>query len=136
MKGTSTDKRQDAQGPIPKDGQTKIESGVPPGTKPRRTDKGRFADGTIKVVPDMSAEERFIARSLRIRKKIKSWLTQNVGERWPTLGALHRDCANYCDASMNTVSRWVYQFTGPGQEWQLIEHEDDYELAFRLERRE
>jgi hypothetical protein len=99
--------------------------------KPRRTDAGRFADGTIKIVADMSAEERSMARSFRFRKKIKSWLEQNTGESWPTMGELHRDCANYAGCAAMTASRWVYQFTGPGQRWQIIELEDVFHLAKR-----
>lgn len=100
---------------------------------PKRTDKGKFADGTIKVVSDMSAEERSIARSFRFRKKIKSWLDQNTGEYWTSMGEMHRDCANYAGCSMQTVNRWVYQFTGPGQRWQIIELEDSFTLAKRGE---
>ena len=67
MKGTSKRQDESARGPIPKDGQTSITEASPSKTQ-RRTDRGRFADGSIKVVPDMSAEERFIARSQRIRE--------------------------------------------------------------------
>ena len=99
----------------------------------RRTDKGRFADGTVKVVADMSAEERSMARSFRFRKKLRSWMDQNVGEAWSTMGELHRDAANYAGCASMTASRWIYQFTGPGQRWQVIETEDTYLLAKRNE---
>ena len=99
----------------------------------RRTDKGRFADGTVKVVADMSAEERSMARSFRFRKKLRSWMDQNVGEAWSTMGELHRDAANYAGCASMTASRWIYQFTGPGQRWQVIETEDTYMLAKRNE---
>ena len=98
---------------------------------PRRTDAGRFADGTIKVVSDQSAEERFMSRSIRFRKKLRSWLKQNIGDSWATLSELYRDAANYAGCNMQTAGRWIYQYTGPGQEWQIIEGEDEYTLAIR-----
>lgn len=99
----------------------------------RRTDKGRFADGTLKVVADMSAEERYIARSRQIRKKLASWLAQNVGAEYASMGELHRDAANYAGCSMTTASRWVYQYTGPGQPFVILPsaEEDRYTLALR-----
>src|SRR3972149_959448 len=99
----------------------------------RRTDKGRFADGPGKVVADMGAEERSMARSFRFRKKLRSWMDQNVGEAWSTMGELHRDAANYAGRASMTASRWIYQFTGPGQRWQVIETEDVFLLAKRNE---
>src|SRR3970040_2512721 len=97
----------------------------------RRTDKGRFADGTVKVVADMRAEERWMARSFRFRKKLRSWMDQSVGEAGSTMGELHRDAANYAGCASMTASRWIYQFTGPGQRWQVIETEDVFLLAKR-----
>jgi hypothetical protein len=98
----------------------------------RRTDRGKFADGTVKVVADMSAEERSFARSIRFRKKIRSWMRANEGETWSTMGELHRDVANYSGCSMTTAARWVYQFSGPGQEWQIVELEDVFQLSRRM----
>lgn len=98
----------------------------------RRTDRGRFANGTVKVVSDMSAEERSYARSKKFQKKLKSWMSQNAGKSWGSMGEMHRDAANYAGCSMMTAARWVYQFTGPGQEYQITETEDEYWLAARV----
>ena len=99
----------------------------------RRTQNGRFANGVVKVVSDQSAEERFTARSHRFRKKLASFLRQSVGESWATMGEMHRDAANYAGCSMQCAARWIYQFTGPGQEYQMIELEDTFALATRGE---
>lgn len=101
----------------------------------RRTQNGRFANGVIKVVSDMSAEERFTARSHRFRKKLRSFLEQEVGASWGSMGELHRDAANYAGCSSQCAARWIYQFTGPGQEFQIIETEDEYTIANRGGRR-
>ena len=110
-------------------------AGLGPRPEPvvRRTQNGRFANGIVKVVSDQSAEERFTARSHRFRKKLASFLRQSVGESWSTMGEMHRDAANYAGCSMQCAARWIYQFTGPGQEYQVIDLEDEYVLATRGE---
>ena len=107
------------------------EAGLGPRRSQARTAKGRFADGTLKVVADMSAEERSYARSRKIRKKLRSWMDQNAGQEWATLSELYRDAANYAGCAIVTAGRWIYQYTGPGQPWETIELEDAYRLVLR-----
>lgn len=97
-----------------------------------RTDKGKFRDGTIKVVADMNSEERYIARSFKFRKKLKVWMSKSVGESWATNSEMARDAANYVGCAMQTASRWLYQYTGPGQEYELREDEDGDRMTLVL----
>ncbi len=115
------------------DAHAEAKAGLGPRPEPvvRRTQNGRFANGEPKVVSDMSAEERSYARSRKFQKKLRSWLEQSIGLSYPTMGEMHRDAANYAGCSMVTAARWVYQFTGPGQHFQIIETEDDYVIATR-----
>ena len=79
----------------------------------------------------MDAGERHMARSFRFRRRLRTWMQENVGNSWTTLGELHRDAANAMGCAMQTAARWIYQYTGNGQAYVILETDEDYTLALR-----
>lgn len=87
--------------------------------------------GKNKPTPDTSAEERYHARSLRIRNRIAEWLTLNEGTTWATMTEINNRAANYAGCSSVTAARWVSQFTVVGTAHKIILATD----YFLIERR-
>lgn len=89
---------------------------------------------TGKVVADVSADERFYNRSVKIRKKILVWMSDHIGDRWESLGEMEAQAANYARCSMPCSRRWLYQFSQPGKpfiiadtpQWYILRERPDY----------
>lgn len=73
--------------------------------------------------PDMTSEERHIARSLKIRRKVLAFLSIREGDCFLDLMDLANQTGNYCQCSSETAKRWIYQFTAPGTPYQLQEQQ-------------
>jgi hypothetical protein len=86
---------------------------------------------TGKAVADISADERFYARSVRIRRLILEWMAQNVDERFDSLGEMEAQAANHAKASMVTARRWIFQFSQPGKPFWIQENPSFYIIRER-----
>lgn len=65
---------------------------------------------------DQSAEERYYARSVKIRRSVLLWLDTNVGRGWRQLMEMAEECGNEgkpLPFSSTTAYRWIHQFTAP-----------------------
>jgi len=71
--------------------------------------------------PDMTATERHISRSLRIRRQIMKFMVQNVGQAYEEPSDLANQAANAAGCASETAARWIKQFTAPGALFSLIE---------------
>src|SRR3990167_5281945 len=74
-----------------------------------------------------------LEKALREAKKNMFTVPLKKNGTIPFLAEPKSDAANYAGCASMTASRWIYQFTGPGQRWQVIETEDTYLLAKRNE---
>ena len=79
-----------------------------------------FNTGPLKW-PDMTANERHIARSIKIRRKVLAFLDMHVGEVYLDYADLANQTGNYCECSAECARRWLYQFTAPGTPYILKE---------------
>lgn len=52
---------------------------------------------TGKAVADISADERFYNRSVRIRRKIMEWMAAHVNEPFDSLGEMEAQAANHAN---------------------------------------
>lgn len=86
-----------------------------------------------KLEKDWSAEERFVNRSLKIRKRIYSWLLQNRGRLFETSSVMSDMCANDCKCSSITAYRWLHQYTAPNTTLQIAEQEAGLVIQDRKE---
>jgi hypothetical protein len=86
-----------------------------------------------KAMADISADERFYNRSVRIRRKVMKWLLENVNESFDTLGDMEAMCGNYAGCSMPTARRWIFQWTRPGKPFMVEERTDLYIIRERKE---
>jgi hypothetical protein len=87
--------------------------------------------GRNKLGPDVSALEVYYSRSIRIRRLIAEFLTENEGTLWSNLPELHARAANYAGCSSPTSARWIHQFTRVGAPWRLVESVDHWLLDRR-----
>ena len=87
--------------------------------------------GKDKLSPDISAQEKYHSRSLRIRRLVLEFLLMNDGSTWSNVLELHARAANYADCSSVTAARWVHQFTRVGAPMELIEAVDHWLLMRR-----
>lgn len=86
---------------------------------------------TGKAVADISADERFYNRSVKIRRKVMEWMVEHVGERFDSLGEMEAQAANHAKASMPTARRWIFQFVQPGKPFYIQELADFYVIRER-----
>ena len=86
---------------------------------------------TGKAVADVSADERFYNRSVRIRRKIMLWMADHVGERFDSLGEMEAQAGNYAKCSMPCARRWIFQFAQPGMPFRIEELADFYVVRER-----
>ena len=84
-----------------------------------------------KVVADISADERFYNRSVRIRRKVMEFLIEHVNERFDSMGEMEAQAANHAKASMPTARRWIFQFVQPGKPFWIEEQADFYIIRER-----
>lgn len=84
-----------------------------------------------KAVADISADERFYARSVRIRRYIMAWMVENVNQRFDSMGEMEAQAANSAKASMVTARRWIFQFSQPGKPFRIEESADFYIIRER-----
>lgn len=74
-----------------------------------------------KAVEDISAEERFYNRSVRIRRGIMAWLVENEDKSFDSLGDMEAQAANYANCSMVTARRWLYQFSRENKPFEIVD---------------
>jgi hypothetical protein len=86
-----------------------------------------------KVIGDISADERFYNRSVKIRRKVMEWMIENVNGRWESLGEMEARAANFAGCSMPCSRRWLFQFSQPGKPFRIVETTDWYILRERPE---
>ena len=86
-----------------------------------------------KVIADITADERFYNRSVKIRRKIMTWMAENVNGRWESLGEMEAQAANYAGCSMPCSRRWMFQFSQPGKPFQIVDTTNWYILRERPE---
>lgn len=86
---------------------------------------------TGKAVADISADERFYNRSVRIRRLVMKFLAEHVNERYDSLGELEADAANFAKCSMPCSRRWIFQFTRPDKPFWLEERPEMYIIRER-----
>lgn len=68
---------------------------------------------------DMSAEERFYNRSVKIRDAVLIFMKENQGKLWDSWEDMSSDCGNWIrekryhrkGASMQVCRRWLYQYS-------------------------
>lgn len=63
------------------------------------------------IAPDISAEERYIHRSMAIRAMVHLFLQEASGSTWASMSELHARAGNYANSSIRTAERWVFQYT-------------------------
>jgi hypothetical protein len=87
--------------------------------------------------PDISAEERYYSRSLKIRRSVLTWLDSNIGRGWVDLMTMAGECGNSgkpMPFSSITAYRWIAQFTAPGFAFGIDSKKLDEEGLYRLVR--
>ena len=84
-----------------------------------------------KAVEDISAEERFYNRSIKIRRGIMAWLVENEDKSFESLGDLEAQAANMANCSMVTARRWLYQFTRENKPFEIVDKGDFYVIRGR-----
>ena len=102
-----------------------------PASEQARESVLQTAIDTGKAVADISADERFYARSVRIRRKIMEWMLANLDQRFDSMGEMEAQAGNYAKASMVTARRWIFQFSQPGRPFRIEESADFYILRER-----
>lgn len=81
------------------------------------------SEGGARNVPDVSAEERFYNRSKRIRRKVRAWLGEHVGETFPSFDAMAEEAANYSGCAAPTSRRWIKQFSARNGDFVISDKE-------------
>lgn len=80
-------------------------------------------------VRDWSAEERYVNRSIRIRKHVLRWLGQHVGFHYTDMMKMAEECANEFKptpfASI-TAYRWLQQFSRVNAPFRIRTDENDW----------
>lgn len=84
-----------------------------------------------KAVEDISAEERFYNRSVRIRRGVMAWLVDNEDRTFESLGDMEAQAANKANCSMVTARRWIYQFTRENKPFEIVDKGDFYIIRGR-----
>jgi hypothetical protein len=100
-------------------------------TQKAREEAMQTAIDTGKAVADISADERFYNRSVKIRRLVMEWMAAHVDERFDSLGEMEAQAANHAKASMPTARRWIFQFIQPGKPFWIQEATSFYILRER-----
>ena len=81
-----------------------------------------------KLARDWSAEERFVNRSMRIRRDVKKWLRkqEREGREFETSGMMSDMCGNDCRCSSTAAYRWLHQWSAPNGKFRIEERENGY----------
>ena len=87
--------------------------------------------GKDKLSPDISAQEKYHSRSIKIRRLVLEFLVMHEGTTWANVLELHARAANYADCSSVTSARWIHQFTRVGAPCELLEATDHWVLIKR-----
>ena len=88
--------------------------------------------------PDISAEERYYNRSVRIRRSVILFLDKNVNRKqWGDIMRMAEECANYpanheLPFASITAYRWIKQFTARNFAFKLVLSDN---LSYRIARR-
>jgi hypothetical protein len=86
-------------------------------------------------IRDWSAEERFVNRSIRIRKHVLKWLGKHVGFHYYQLMEMAETCANDfrpLPCASITCYRWITQFTRVNAPYGIrTDDNDQYEIFAR-----
>lgn len=88
-------------------------------------------DTPEKLMKDWSAEERFVNRSKKIRKKIQEWMFVHTEEKFETSGVLCDECANFAKCSSITAYRWIHQFSAPSAKFRIVEDDNGLMITLR-----
>jgi hypothetical protein len=96
--------------------------------------------GRLKLRDDTTSEERYINRSLKIRRLVLAWMTNNVDqsfESWEEMGGL---AGNYCQrmglkdgASSTCCIRWIHQLSLTGELFRIESQPSGYIVRVREE---
>ena len=85
-------------------------------------------------VKDWSAEERYVNRSIRIRKHVLKWLGDHIGFSYPDMMHMAEMCANDFKpmpfASI-TAYRWIQQFSRVNAPYHIGSTENDWYMIER-----
>jgi hypothetical protein len=79
-----------------------------------------FATGPLRW-GDMRPEEKYISRSLKIRRKVLAFLSIHEGSCFYDMPDLCDQVGNFAECSSETARRWIYQFTAPNAPYKLTE---------------
>jgi len=85
-----------------------------------------WRDGKVR---DWSAEERYVNRSIRIRKHVLKWLGEHVGFSYTEMMRMAEECANEfrpMPCSSITCYRWIQQFTRVNAPYRIRTDENDW----------
>lgn len=82
---------------------------------------------------DWSAEERFVNRSLKIRRKIFRWLNDHRGAFYYTREDMAADAANFARCAIATAHRWITQYSRPDQPFHIQDTDTGYVIWARAD---
>ena len=80
-------------------------------------------------VKDWSAEERYVNRSIRIRKHVLKWLGEHTDFAYPDMMNMAEMCANDfkpMPCASITCYRWIQQFTRINAPYRIRSDENDW----------
>jgi hypothetical protein len=84
-----------------------------------------------KALADISSEERFYNRSVKIRRNVMRFLMEHVGIPYDSLGDLEAQAANFSNCSMVTARRWLFQWTRDDKPFYIEEKTNYYIIRER-----
>src|SRR3989337_822597 len=80
--------------------------------------------GANKLGPDVSAQEVYYSRSLKIRRLILEFLKENEETTWTNLAEIHARAALHAGCSPVTSARWIFTYTRVGGPCRIVEAVD------------
>ncbi len=84
--------------------------------------------------PDWSAEERFVNRSIRMRRHALVWMDKNINRHWNEVMKVAEECANEFKplaCSSITMYRWIAQFSAQNAPFRIEPTDLGYQLLRR-----
>ena len=80
-------------------------------------------------VRDWSAEERYVNRSIRIRKHVLKWMGSHLNFSYTEIMQMAEACANDfrpMPCASITCYRWIMQFSRPNAPYKIASDENDW----------